>query len=188
MTQHLLRRRKHNQIQQMNKFKQRKHKLNSEVRFPKVRLIGQGEPIIISSYEASQMAKSLEKDLILINESQDPPIVKIEDYNKFLYDLEKREKEKKKNAIKTVVKEIQLSTEISDNDLNTKSRKAKEFLEQGNKVKCVILLKGRQKATPQRGEIVLLRFAQILEESGSAESLPKLEGSKWIMMIKSKKK
>lgn len=172
----------------MNKFKQRRHKTNSEVRFPKVRLIGQGDPKVITSYEASQMAKELQLDLILINESQDPPIVKIEDYNKFLYDLEKKEKEKKKNAVKTVVKEIQLSPEISDNDLGTKSRKGREFLEDGNKIKCVIQLKGRQKASPQRGEIVMLKFANLLEDVGVAESLPKLEGSRWIMMMKTKKK
>lgn len=172
----------------MNKFKQRKHKINSEVRFPKVRLLTAEGSIITSSYEASKIAEENGQDLILINENQNPPIVRIEDYNKFLYDLEKREKEKKKNAVKTVVKEIQLSTEISDNDLNTKCRKAREFLEEGNKVKCVIQLKGRQKATPQRGEIVMLKFAQLLEDVGSAESMPKLEGSRWIMMLKTKKK
>lgn len=172
----------------MNKFKQRKHKINSEVRFPKVRLIGRGEPIIISSYEASQIANSEEKDLILINENQDPPIVKIEDYNKFLYDLEKKEKEIKKNTSKTIIKEIQLSPEISDNDLNTKIRKGKEFLQDGNKVKCVIQLKGRQKSSPQRGESVMLRYAQSIQEFGIPEAMPKLEGGKWIMMLKTKKK
>jgi translation initiation factor IF-3 len=172
----------------MKKIKQRRHKINSEVRFPKVRLIGQGDPVVISSYEASQIAKDQDLDLILINENQEIPIVKIEEYNKFLYDLEKKEKEKRKNAVKTVVKEIQLSPEISDNDLNTKSRKGREFLEDGNKIKCVIQLKGRQKASPERGEIVMLKFASLLEDLGVAESLPKLEGSKWIMMMKTKKK
>ena len=78
------------------KFQTRKHKINGEVRYPKVRLIGQGEPQIISSFEASKIAESLELDLILINESQDPPIVKIADYNKFIYELEKSEKDRKK--------------------------------------------------------------------------------------------
>jgi len=72
--------------------KERKHKINSEVRFPQVRLVGMGEPRVISSYEASKLAESLGKDLILINESQNPPIVRIEDYNKFIYEMEKAEK------------------------------------------------------------------------------------------------
>ena len=170
------------------KFKKRKHKINSEVRFPKVRLVGKGEPQVMSSYEASQIAINEGKDLILINENQDPPIVRIEDYNKFLYDTEKKEKENKKNAVKTIVKEIQLSPEISDNDLNTKIRKGKEFLEDGNKIKCVIQLKGRQRANPERGEAVMLRFAQSLQEVGIPENLPKLEGGKWLMIMKTKKK
>ena len=168
--------------------KQRKHRINNEVRFPQVRLIGNGEPLIISSYDAYKLAQSQEKDLILINESQTPPIVRIEEYNKFLYELEKKEKEKKKNTVKVVIKEIQLSTEISENDLNTKARKGREFLEEGNKIKCVIQLKGRQKATPERGQIVMLKFASSLEDVGTAENLPKLEGSRWLMMMKAKKK
>ena len=136
----------------------RKHRINGEVRFPQVRVIGDGEPKIMSSYEAFQLAQSENKDLILINENQTIPIVKIEEYNKFLYNLEKSEKEKKKNSVKSVTKEIQLSPEISDNDLGTKSRKSKDFLEDGNKVKVVLQLKGRQKATPERGQIVMLKF------------------------------
>ena len=167
---------------------ERKHKINSEVRFPQVRLIGQGEPKIISSWEASKIAESLGKDLILINENQDPPIVKIDDYNKFIYDTEKSEKERKKNTSKVEIKEIQLSCEIADNDLQTKSRKGGEFLSEGDKVKCVISLKGRQKAMPERGELVMLRFAEILGDVGTPEALPKLEGSRWIMTLKPKKK
>ncbi len=166
----------------------RKHKTNGEVRFDQVRVIGDGEPKLMSSYDAYQIALLEGKDLILINESQTPPIVRIEDYNKFLYHLEKSEKEKKKNAVKSITKEVQLSPEISENDLNTKARKGKEFLEDGDKVKCVMMLKGRQKATPQRGEIVMLKFASILDEFGTPESLPKLEGGKWFMLLKPRKK
>ena len=89
--------------------KERKHKLNSEVRFPLVRIVGDGEPVVMSSFEASKLAQSEGKDLILINESQNPPIVKIEDYNKFLYDLEKAQKLKQKATLKVELKEIQLS-------------------------------------------------------------------------------
>jgi translation initiation factor IF-3 len=168
--------------------KERKHKINSEVRFPQVRLVGQGDPRVMSSYEASKLAESMEKDLILINENQDPPIVRIEDYNKFIYDMEKAEREKKKLATKNEIREIQLSCEIADHDLETKSRKASEFLEDGDKVKCVIMLKGRQKAMPERGELVMLKFAEILGEVGSPEALPKLDGSRWLMTMKPKSK
>ena len=169
--------------------KYNKHKLNSEVRFPSVRVIGIGEPVLMSSYEAYQIAIEEGKDLILINEYQNPPIVKIEDYGKFLYDFEKAEKEKKRNTIKSVTKEIQLSPEISENDLNTKIRKGKEFLEEGNKIKCVLQLKGRQKAMPERGEVVLLKYALGLDDVGSPENLPRLEGGgKWLMIMKPKKK
>lgn len=166
----------------------RKHKINHELIFPEVRLIGRGEPIVLSTREAQKIANDEEKDLILINENQTPPIVKIEDYNKFLYELEKAEKEKKRNSNKSQLKEIQLSVNISDHDLETKSKKGREFLKDGDKVKVVISLKGRQKASPERGELVMLKFAQSVEEFGIPESLPKLESGKWLMMIKTKKK
>jgi len=168
--------------------KERKHKINSEVRFSQVRLIGMGEPKILSSYEASKIAESLGKDLILINESQNPPIVKIEDYNKFIYELEKAEKEKKKNTIKSELKEIQLSCEIAINDLITKSRKAKEFLNDGDKVRCVIQLRGRQKSMPERGQSVMNKFYEMIEDVGQYENEPKLKNDKWFMIIKGRKK
>lgn len=167
--------------------KERKHKINNEVRFPLVRLVGESEPKIMSSYDAFKIAESLELDLILINESQNPPIVKIADYNKFIYDTEKAEKEKKKNSNKVETKEIQLSCDIHDHDLETKSRKGMEFLTDGNKIKVVIQLKGRQKGMPERGEIVMLKFAKMLGELGSPEQLPKLDGSRWLMTIRPKK-
>lgn len=85
-------------------------------------------------------------------------------------------------------REIQLSCEIAENDLMTKSRKGEEFLKDGDKVKCVILLKGRQKSMPERGELVMLRFAEILTEFGLPEALPTLDGNRWIMTLKPKKK
>ncbi len=171
-----------------NRNNRNRHKINSEVRFPQVRLVGfYDEPKLMSSYEASKLAETEELDLILINENQDPPIVRIDDYKKFLYNLEKVEKERKKNSAKSVLKEVQLSPEISDNDLKTKMRKGQEFLEDGNKIKCVLLLKGRQRANPERGEIVMLKFAEGVSEFGMPEQLPKLEGGKWIMLLKPKK-
>jgi translation initiation factor IF-3 len=97
-------------------------------------------------------------------------------------------KEQKKNAVKSELKEIKLSCEISDHDLEIKAKKGKEFLQDGDKVKCVIQLKGRQKGNPDRGQLVMLKFATILEEFGTPENVPKLETSKWLMILKPKKK
>ena len=167
----------------MNKYKnKRKHKINEDIRSKEVRLIVTGAaPQVISTREALKMADDEGKDLILIN-------ARIEDYNKFLYNLEKMEKERKKNSIKSELKEIKLSCEISDHDLEIKARKGKEFLLDNDKVKCVIQLKGRQKGNPDRGQLVMLKFATLLEEYGSAENVPKLESSKWLMILKPKKK
>ena len=167
--------------------KERKHKLNNEVRFQQVRVVGDGEPLVMSSFEASKLAQSEGKDLILINESQNPPIVRIEDYNKFLYDLEKAQKLKQKNTIKVELKEIQLSCEIAINDLQTKARKAKEFIESGDKVRCVVQMKGRQKSMPERGSNVLERFFEMLVDVCQHEEFPKYDGGKWTMTLRQKK-
>jgi len=169
--------------------KEKKHKTNGEVRFPQVRVTGEiGQGQIMSSYEASKLAEDNEKDLILISENATPPVVRIEDYGKFLYELEKREKESRKNQKKTELKEISLSVTIADHDLGVKSKKALEFLEDGNKVKLTLLLKGRQHNMAQQGQVVMLRFATLVEEVGVPEAMPKLEGSKWNMILKPKKK
>jgi translation initiation factor IF-3 len=168
--------------------KVRKHKINNEVRFPQVRVIGDGEPQLMSSFEAAKLAQSMGLDLVLINENQTPPIVKIIDYNKFLYDQEKAEKEKKKNAHTSELKEIQLSLNIAEHDMQTKAKHAHKFLDHGDKVKVVLMLKGREKAKPEAGEIVMLNFLQSIIEHGDAESLPKYEGNKWIVFARPKKK
>ena len=166
--------------------KERKHKINGEVRFPEVRVIGDYNQII-SSFEASKLAESEDKDLILINESAKPPVVRIENYQKFIYDQEKREKESQKNVKKTEIKEISLSATIADHDLGVKSKKAIEFLEDGDKVKLSLLMKGRQNNMKEQGELVMLKFAKLVEEYGSPEALPKNEGNRWLMMLKPKK-
>lgn len=176
-------------IRKNTRVTRKRHKINEEIKSTDVRLIVHGaEPTVISTREALKMADTEGLDLILINEKQDPPIVKIEDYNKFLYNLEKMEKEKKKNAVTSELREIKLSCEISDHDLEVKAKKAREFLVDGDKVKCFIQLRGRQKGNPDRGQVVMLKFATMLEECSSAENLPKLESSKWLMILKPKKK
>ena len=167
----------------------RKHKINDDIKSFEVRLIVNGAaPQIMRTKDALRLADEEGKDLILINENQDPPIAKIEDYGKYLYNIEKMLKEQKKNAVKSELKEIKLSCEISDHDLEIKAKKGKEFLQDGDKVKCVIQLRGRQRGNPDRGQLVMLKFATILEDYGSAENVPKLETNKWLMILKPKKK
>lgn len=168
--------------------KKRSHKINQEIIFKEVRLISESESIVINTQKAIQLAQESEQDLILINENANPPVVKIEDYNKFIYKINKAEKGRKKNSTQSILKEIKLSPEISDNDLDTKSKKGEEFLNEGNRIKCSVQLKGRQKAAPERGELVMLRFAEMLSELGTPEAMPKFEGGKWIMIVKPKKK
>jgi len=175
----------------MNKFnqekKERKHKLNSEVRYPQVRVIGDYDGKIMSSFDAAQIAKSEDKDLILINDNANPPVVRIEDYNKFLYNIAKKEKEAKKNQKKNDTKEIKLSVSIADHDLGVKSKKATEFLESGDRVKVTLLMKGREITMKDQAEVVILKFANLLEDIGVPESLPKLDGKKFQMFLKPKK-
>ena len=172
----------------MNKYKKRKHRINREITYPQVRIVGNNiETKVVRIDEALRIAESMDSDLILMSENANPPVARIEEYNKFLYNQEKAEKERKKNSVKTEVKEIQLSVNIADNDLNTKSKKAVEFLEDGNKVKCVLSMKGRQNAMPEKGELVMLKFAQMSSHVGAPENMPKLEGSRWIMILKPKK-
>ena len=164
------------------------HKLNGQVRFLKVRLVGRGEPVIMSSREAYNIAIEEGIDLILINENAEPPIVRVEDYSKFIYNLEKLEKERKKNAPKNEMKEVQLSVNIGENDFRTMLKRAIGFLNDGAKVKCVLSMKGRQKARPEQGEITMLRFLTELEDYGSLEAFPKLENWRWLTIIKPKNK
>jgi len=165
--------------------KKKFHKINSEVRFPSVRLVGEKDSIIISSREAYEIAIKEGKDLILINEDAKPPVVRIEEYSRFLYNQEKLQKDRnKKNP---PLKEVQLSVNISDHDLKIKSKKSEEFLSSGHKVKCVLLMKGRENARPETAEIVVLKFLESIQEKGVPESMPRLDGKRWTVIIKPKK-
>ena len=171
----------------MNK-RRKKHKINEEINYPQLRVTGDGiEPQLLTKESAFNLALEMGKDLILISENANPPVVKIEDYNKFLYKQEQKEKENRLNAKKNETKEIGLSSFIADNDLNTKIRKAIEFLNDGDKVKLNLLLKSREKARPEQGEIIIYKFLDAVKEQGSAETLPKFENNKWFVLIKPKK-
>jgi translation initiation factor IF-3 len=167
----------------------RLHKINMEITFPTLRISGDGiESKVVTKYEAIKIAEDLGKDVILISDKANPPFCKIEDYNKFIYDQEKKKKEIEKNAPKNETKELSFGVFIADHDLEVKAKKGKEFLEEGSKVKCSLLLKSREKATPEKGELVLLKFYKLVESVGSLEAMPKLDGNKWYCIIKPKSK
>jgi translation initiation factor IF-3 len=168
--------------------KERAHKINTDINANQIRLIGNGEPQILSTNEALKLARDSEMDLIMISESGDTPICRIEEYSKFLYNIIKKQKEMRKNSTKAETKEIKLGWNIDENDLKTKAKKALEFLADGDKVKCVIQLKGRQNAMPEKGKLVMLNFAMMVEEIGAPETFPELTGNKWLMTLKPKPK
>jgi len=137
--------------------------------------------------EALKMAEEQGLDLVEISPSANPPVCKIIDYKKFLYDKKKKEKEIKAKSAKVVVKEIRLGPNIDDHDFNFKLKHAQKFLNDGAKVKVDVFFKGRTIVYKEKGEFVLLKFAQELADIGKVEQLPKMEGKRMIMIISPKK-
>lgn len=129
------------------------------------------------------MAEELELDLVEITPNADPPVCRIIDYQKFLYQQKKKQKEIKAKAAKVVVKEIRFGPNTDDHDFNFKLKHAENFLKEGSKVKAYVFFKGRSILFKEQGEILLLRFAQELEDLGKVEQLPKLEGKRMIMFM-----
>lgn len=150
-----------------------------------MRLVGENIPEqgIYSIAKAMQLADELELDLVEISPKADPPVCKILDYQKYLYQQRKKAKEMKKNSSKVEIKEIRFGPNTDDHDFNFKLKHAQEFLQEGDKVKASVFFKGRSIVYAEQGEKLLLRFAVELEEYGRAEQMPKLEGKRMIMMI-----
>lgn len=142
---------------------------------------------VYETEKALRIAKDQGLDLVLIADKADPPVVKIVDYKKFLYDQKKKQKEIAQKAQKTVVKEIRFGPNTDDHDYEFKRKHAEKFLEEGAKLKAYVFFKGRSIVFKDKGEILLLRLAQDLEEVGKVESMPKLEGKRMIMMMAAKK-
>ena len=138
--------------------------------------------------EALKFADELELDLVEISPKADPPVCKIIDYSKFLYQQKKKQKEMKAKTVKVVVKEIRFGPNTDEHDFNFKLRHAEKFLSEGAKVKAFVFFKGRSILFKEQGEILLLKLATSLEELGSVEQLPKLEGKRMTMYISPKKK
>jgi translation initiation factor IF-3 len=163
--------------------KEVKLRINEQIKTPEVRVIFDEINEIMKTHEAMNIAKDNELDLVEIQPTVVPPVCKIIDYKKYLYDKKKNEKKPAYQEIK----EIRMTPNIDENDIAFKSKHAVEFLKKNNKVKLVIFFKGREIAYKEKGEIVLLKFAENIQDHGTPEHLPKLEGKRMIMVVKPKK-
>lgn len=160
------------------------HKINRKITAEQVRLVGENvEQGVYSLNQALSMAEEQGLDLVEISAKADPPVVKIIDYKKFLYDQKKKQKQIKSNAQKVVIKEIRFGPNTDEHDYEFKLKHARKFLEDGAKLKAFVFFKGRSILFKDKGEILLLRLAQELEDIGKVEQLPKLEGKRMIMFI-----
>ncbi len=142
----------------------------------------------MSTQAALALAREMELDLVEISPKADPPVCRITEYKKFLYDQKKKQKEIKAKQTKVTVKEIRFGPNTDDHDFQFKLKHARKFLEEGSKLKAYVFFRGRTIVFKERGEILLLKFAQELEDVGTVEQLPKLEGKRMTIMFNPKKK
>ncbi len=165
------------------------HRINEHIRGTKeVRLVGENvEMGVYSLNEAIKMADELELDLVEISPTAEPPVCKIMDYQKFLYQQKKKEKERKAKSTKIVVKEIRFGPQTDEHDFNFKLKHAQQFLKDGYKVKAFVFFRGRSILFKDQGEELLARFAQELEDLGKPEQIPQLEGKRMIITLAPKK-
>lgn len=173
------------------KEQQQEHRTNHMIRVPEVRLVGDNvEPGVYPTPVAQKIADELGLDLVEISPNAVPPVCKAIDYNKFLYEKKKREKDMKAKSKVSEVKEIRFTPNTDDHDFNFKSKHAESFLKDGNKVKAYVQFKGRAIMFKERGELLLLKFAERLTDVGALESMPKLEGKRMFAIFapKSQKK
>lgn len=171
--------------------KELEHRINNLIRVPQVRLVGENVEVgVYSTGDALKIAQAQALDLVEISPNADPPVCKVIDYNKFLYDKKKKEKEMKANAKVSEVKEIRFTPNTDDHDFDFKSKHAEKFLKDGNKVKAYVQFKGRAIQFQDRGQLLLLKFAERLGEVGVLEGLPKMEGRRMLVIFapKGKKK
>ncbi len=171
------------------KRKEAEHNINEFIKAPQVRLVGDNiEQGIYPLSEARAIADEQELDLVEISPNADPPVCRVIDYNKFIYEQKKKLKEIKANAKQTVIKEIRFGPNTNEHDFQFKLKHAIGFLESGEKVRAYVHFKGRAIVYKEQGEILLLRFAQALEEVGKVEQLPKLEGKRMFLIVGPKAK
>lgn len=173
------------------KEQQQEHRTNNMIKVPSVRLVGDNvEPGVYPTSEAQKIANDKELDLVEISPQANPPVCRIIDYNKFLYEKKKREKDMKAKSKVSEVKEIRFTPNTDDHDFDFKSKHAENFLKDGNKVKAYVQFKGRTIMFKERGELLLLKFAERLVDVGTLESMPRLEGKRMFAIFapKSQKK
>ena len=170
--------------------KENPNRINHEITAPMVRVVGENvEPnLVIPIRQALAMAEQMELDLIEISPKADPPVCRIADYQKFLYQQKRKAKESKAKQVKVVVKEIRFGPQTDDHDYNFKLKHAENFLNEGAKVKAYVVFRGRSIVFKEQGEILLLRFATDLEEIAKVEMMPKLDGKKMNMILAPKGK
>jgi translation initiation factor IF-3 len=163
------------------KEQQQEHRTNHMIRVPQVRLVGDNVEVgVYTIQEAIRMAQDQQLDLVEISPNADPPVCKIIDYNKFLYEKKKKEKEMKAKSKASEVKEIRFTPNTDDHDFDFKAKHAEKFLKEGNKVKAYVQFKGRAIQFKERGELLLLKFAERLNDSGVLEGMPKMEGKRML--------
>ena len=160
------------------------YRVNERITSPQVRVVGENIKVDVYPIQvAIKLAQDQGLDLVEISPNADPPVCKVIDYSKFKYEQKKKQKEIKSNAQKTVVKEIRFGPNTDEHDFNFKVKHAINFLKEGAKVKSYVHFAGRSIVYKERGEILLLKFAQSLEEVGKVEQMPKLEGKRMYMMV-----
>ena len=163
------------------------YRVNEQIRVREVRIVGDGDSTVMSTREALDMARNQGVDLVEISPNANPPVCRLIDYSKFLYQQKKRQKEMKAKQVKVEVKEIRFGPQTDEHDYQFKLKHAKEFLEEGNKVRAYVFFRGRSILFKEQGEVLLLRFANDLEEYGKVEGMPSLEGKKMFLYLAPKK-
>lgn len=164
------------------------YRINEQIRSREVRLVGDDvESTVMPTHKAIQLAEQKGVDLVEISPNAQPPVCRLIDYSKFLYQQKKRQKELKTKQVKIEVKEIRFGPQTDEHDYNFKLKHAKDFLTEGDKVKAYVFFRGRSILFKEQGEVLLLRFANDLEEYGKVEQMPVLEGKRMIIFIAPKK-
>ena len=171
------------------KEQQQEHRTNRMIRIPEVRLVGEGiEPGVYPTEKALAMAEAQGLDLVEISPNAVPPVCRIIDYKKFLYEKKRKEKEMKANSKQSEVKEIRFTPSTDEHDFDFKCKHAEKFLKEGDKVKAYVQFKGRAIMFKDRGELLLLKFAERLAETGVLEGMPKMEGKRMLVIFAPKGK
>lgn len=163
------------------------YRINEQIRVREVRIVDEDGSSVMPTKQALDIARQKGVDLVEISPNAQPPVCRIIDYSKFLYQQKKRAKEMKQKQVKVEVKEIRFGPQTDEHDYNFKLKHAKEFLEEGNKVRAYVFFRGRAIVFKEQGEVLLLRFANDLEEYGKVEQMPKLEGKKMFLFMAPKK-